>query len=295
MLYKILYNESYTVSFFLRKELAVTRTVTCISDIVPGDIFKVNGNVWGHEQAYRIAIPCLVDDKGSIVMQDTYQIDKSFSYDKACKHINNCMTSARIGAWAVNRARCDYYHKCSSILHDSDLSDGTFEFWFNVNDFEVCTDLEASAYADEDWHRGVKLYFEHGYSWTYGAIGVCVRRKNAHKLPEKVLESMINNDILCSAYFTNPYVSTVVFNSLDKLNAVYANAQEQCPKEGPRQEDYSYTVSRMYRALVAIKFTHQAQKSLKDLMQKVTDEVNELPLGDIESKCVELIDELRKQ
>lgn len=273
----------------------MTRTVTCIPDIVPGDIFKVNGDVWGHEQAYRIAIPCLVDDKESIVMQDTYQIDKSFSYDKACKHINNCMTNARIGAWAVNRARCDYYHKCSSALHDSDLADGTFKFWFNVNDFEEDKYREASTYADEDWHDGVKLYFEHGYSWTYGDVGICVRRKNARKLPEKVLASMINNDILCSAYITNPYVSCVVFNSLDKLNAAYANAREQCPKEGPRQEDYCYTVSLMYRALVAIKFIRQAQKSLEDLMQQVTDERNELPLSDLESKCTELIDQLRKQ
>lgn len=276
----------------------MTRTVTCISDIVPGDIFKVHGDVWGHEQAYRIAVPCLVDDEGSIVMQDTYQLNKSYgygSYDKACEYINDCMTNAKIGAWAVNRARGEYYHKCSSVLHDSDLADGTFEFWFNVNDFEEAKYNEASTYDDEDWHDRVKLYFEHGYSWTYGDIGICVKRKNACKLPEKVLQSMINNDILCSAYVTNPYVSCVVFNSLDKLNAAYANAREQCPKEGPRQEDYCYTVSRMYRALVAVKFIRQAQKSLKDLMQQVTEEGNELPLSDIESKCAELLDELMHQ
>lgn len=273
----------------------MTRTVTCISDIVPGDIFKVHGSVWGYQQAYRIAIPCLVDDKGSIVMQDTYQLNNVYGYDKACNYINECMTDAKTGAWAVNRARGDYYYKCSSVLHDSDLADGTFEFWFNVNDFEEDKYCEASTYADEDWHDGVKLYFAHGSSWTYGNAGICVRRKNACKLPEKVLASMINNDILCSAYVTNPYVSCVVFNSLDKLNTAYANAREQCPKEGPRQEDYCYTVSRMYKALVAIKFTRQAQNSLVDLMQQVTDEVNELPLSDLESKCTELIDELRKQ
>ena len=273
----------------------MTRTVTCISDIAPGDIFKVHGDVWGHEQAYRIAIPCLVDDEGSIVMQDTYQIDKSYGYDKACKHINDCMTNAKIGAWAVNCARDDYYYKCNSVLHDSDLADGTFEFWFNVNDFEEDRYREASTYADEDWHDGVKLYFEHGYSWTYGDIGICVRRKNACKLPEKVLGSIVNNYILCDAYFTKPYVSCTVLNSLDKLNAAYANAQEHCPKEGPRQEDYCYEVSRLYRALVAIKFTWQAQKSLNYLMKQVTDEGNELPLSDLESKCTQLIDELRKQ
>lgn len=56
----------------------MTRTVTCISDIVPGDIFKVNGDVWVHQQAYRIAVPCLVDHEGCIVMQDTYQLHKSY-------------------------------------------------------------------------------------------------------------------------------------------------------------------------------------------------------------------------
>lgn len=273
----------------------MTRTVTCISDIVPGDIFKVHGDVWGHQQAYRIAIPCLIDDKGFIVMQDTYQIDKSYGYDKACKYINDCMTDAKIGAWAVNRATGDYYYKCSSVLHDSDLADGTFEFWFNVNDFEEDKYREASTYADEDWHDGVKLYFEHGYSCTHGDVGICVRRKNACKLPEKVLGSIIYNDILCDAYFTKPYVSCTVFNRLDKLNAVYADAREHCPKEGPRQEDYCYTVSRMYRALVAIKFTRQAQKILEDLMNQVDAQELELPLSDIESKCDELLDELMKQ
>lgn len=84
----------------------MTRTVTCISDIAPGDIFKVHGDVWGHEQAYRIAVPCLVDDEGSIVMQDTYQIDKIYSYDKACKHINDCMKVPKIGAYVVKHALC---------------------------------------------------------------------------------------------------------------------------------------------------------------------------------------------
>ena len=273
----------------------MTRTVTCISDIVPGDIFKVHGDVWGYQQAYRIAIPCLVDDKGSIVMQDTYQIDKSYGYDKACKYINDCMTDVRIGAWVVNRASSDYYHKCSRVLHDSYLADGTFEFWFNVNDFEEDKYREASTYADEDWHDGVKLYSKHGYLWTYGDIGICVRRKNACKLPEKVLGSMINNDILCNAYFTKPYVSSVVLNSLDKLNAVYADAREHCPKEGTRQENYCYEVNRMYKALVAIQYTMECQKGINYLMKQVTAQERELPLSDIESKCAELIDELMHQ
>lgn len=273
----------------------MTRTVTCISDIVPGDIFKVHGDVWGHEQAYRIAVPCLVDDEGSIVMQDTYQIDKIYSYDKACKHINDCMTHAKIGAYVVKHALCQYYHKCSSVLHDSDLADDTFEFWFNVNDFEEARFNEASTYADDDWHDGVKLYFEHGFSWTYGTIGICVKRKNADKLPERVLESIITNDILCDAYFTKPYVSTFVINSLDKLNAAYANAQKQCPKEGTRQEDYCYQVNRMYKALVAVQYTIEARKSLNYLMKQVTAQERELSLSDIESKCTELIDELMHQ
>ena len=273
----------------------MTRTVTCISDIVPGDIFKVNGSVWGHEQAYRIAIPCLVDDKGSIVMQDTYQLDKSYGYDKACKYINDCMTNARIGAWAVNHARDQYYHKCSSVLHDSDLADGTFEFWFNVNDFEEDKDREASTYADDDWHDGVKLYFEHGFSLKYGAVGICVKRKNAHKLPERVLKSIITNDILCDATFTKPYVSSFALNILDKLSKSYANAQQNCPKEGPRQEDYCYQVNRMYKALVAIQYTLECQKGLNSLMKQVNDQERELSLSDIESKCVELLDELMKQ
>lgn len=273
----------------------MTRTVTCISDIVPGDIFKVNGSVWGHEQAYRIAIPCLVDDKGSIVMQDTYQIDKIYRYDKACKHINDCMKVPKIGEYTVRHALRQYYHKCSSVLHDSDLADGTFEFWFNVNDFEEAKFNEASTYADEDWHDHVKLYFEHGYSWTYGDIGICVKRKNADKLPERVLESIITDDILCDATFTKPYVSTFAFNILDKLSKSYANAQQHCPKEGPRQEDYCYQVNRMYKALVAIQYTRECQKGLNYLMKQVKDQERKLSFSDIESKCVELLDELMKQ
>lgn len=294
MLYKILYNESYTVSFFF-KESAMTRTVTCISDIVPGDIFKVHGSVWGYEQAYRIAIPCLVDDEGSIVMQDTYQIDSSYGYDKACKHINNCMTNFKIGAYAVQHALFDYYHKCSSPLQDRHLENGTFEFWFNVNEFEEAQYSEAMTYADEDWHDGVKLYFEHGYSWTYGDKGICVKRKNASKLPERILSSILSNDILCEAYFTKPYVSPVIINTLDDLKKAYVDASKQCHSDETRQQYYSNEVKRMYRTLVAVDYVLEAQKRLNSYMHEVDKQQRELPLEDIEAKCFELLDDLSKQ
>lgn len=291
MLYKILYNESYTVSFFF-KELAMTRTVTCISDIVPGDIFKVNGSVWEYQQAYNIAIPCLVDDNGSIVMLDTYQVNKCYTYDKACEHINNVITDAKIGAYAVNSVRFGYYHKCSSALHDSDFADGIFEFWFNVNEFEECKRSEAMMYADEDLHYSVKLYHEHGYSWTYGDTGICVKRKNASKLPERVLSSILSNDILCEAYFTKPYVSWLVIDKLDDLKKAYVDAGKQCNSDETRQQDYIDEVKRMYRTLVAVEYVQEAQKQLDEYMDQVTEQQNELPLSDLESKCFQLLEEL---
>jgi hypothetical protein len=36
-------------------------------------------------------------------------------------------------------------------------------------------------YKDDDVVSGIKLFFEHGYSWTYGNIGVHVVRKDAVK------------------------------------------------------------------------------------------------------------------
>ena len=273
----------------------MTRTVTCISNIVPGDIFKVNGSVWGYEQAYRIAVPCLVDDKGSIVMQDTYQISSLYGYYKACKYINNIATNYKIGAYAPIRARNTYYHKCSSPLQDKDLANGTFEFWFNVNEFEEAQYREAMMYADEDWHDGVKLYFEHGYSWTYGDKGICVKRKNAPKLPERILSSILSNDILCEAYLTRPYVSTVVIDKLDDLRKAFADASKQCNVVEARQQYYSNEVKRLYKSLVTIEYVLEAQKQLNDYMHQVIEQENELPLRDIEYKCAELLDELMHQ
>lgn len=110
-----------------------------------------------------------------------------------------------------------------------------------------------------------------------------------------MLASIITNDILCDAYFTKPYVSTFVLNSLDNPSAAYANAREQCPKEGTRQEDYCHQVNRMYKALVAIQYTIEARKGLNYLMKQVTDQELKLSISDIESKCNELLDELMHQ
>ena len=41
--------------------------------------------------------------------------------------------------------------------------------------------------------RGVKLYFEHGYSWNYGPVGVILVRKDAEKNSKCVLNKAIDD------------------------------------------------------------------------------------------------------
>ena len=41
--------------------------------------------------------------------------------------------------------------------------------------------------------HGVKLYFEHGYSWDYGPVGVILVRKDAEKNSKCILNKAIDN------------------------------------------------------------------------------------------------------
>lgn len=219
------------------------RTVTCINDIVPGDVFKVSCCTWpgtANDQCYFIAIPCLRKD-GTYWMQDTYELDNPCygenKYQRVCEDICKRFTDIAYGEYAVNSAICNYYYQNQKQLTNESLQDGTFTFWFNVNDYAPVADEERDDYRESDVIDGVKLFFEHGYLWHHGAVGVSLVRKNAVKSAARVLSNFILNSIMRESWYCTPsvhskykenaaHVQQLLYTSkLDMQDGIITNAE----------------------------------------------------------------------
>ena len=140
----------------------------------------------------------VVDEKGNLWMQDTYQIQRP-----SMKPEEDTVTDSQIRvminygdgehSWCLNRARGNYYYKNQAMITSED----------ELNRYELVADLrdyrglkkgeDYRDYKDEDVIHGIKLFFEHGYSWTYGNIGVHLVRKGAKKSNVSLLKKYIQD------------------------------------------------------------------------------------------------------
>lgn len=169
--------------------------------VIFGGLYKVKSGTWNsngglNDQCYYLAVP-IMDDNGDVWMQDTYQL--SFPSMKN----GQTQTEAAIErlfefgegykGWAVKNARYNYYYKNQmKITNSSQLEN--FELIADLHDYRPfkCGE-DYRDYNDGDVLHGVKLYFEHGYSWNYGAVGVKLVRKDAKKNPVRVLEKAMQD------------------------------------------------------------------------------------------------------
>ena len=156
-----------------------------IDKVIFGGIYRVPSGQWGDDQSNRMCIP-VVDEKGNLWMQDTYQIQRP-----SMKPEDESVTDAQIRvmisygdgkhSWCLNRARGNYYHKNQTMItSESELA--RYELIADLRDYRGLKKGEDYRdYKSDDVIGGIRLFFEHGYSWTYGNIGVYVVRKDAVK------------------------------------------------------------------------------------------------------------------
>ena len=238
-------------------------------DVKPGDVFKVSYDIWGNDQAYHIAIPCLLKD-GSFGMIDTYQI----SYQGGCREkekykcardkIIKCATDPKIGDWTYYSSCENFYYKNHCKLNDNESK---FTYWFNVNDYEYATNDDSYKYKDDDVLHGVKLYFEHGYSWHYGSVGIDLKKKNALIVPYLEFHVRVKNIADMSS---NPYASTLFLNNIfsigrDIIDSEYISNTE-CVKQ----------LRNDYVSLLRVEKLDELEKILKTFQKSTSEFVRNL-------------------
>lgn len=205
-----------------------------IDKVVFGGLYKVKSGTWKmspngwmvNDQCYLWAVP-IMDDKGNLWMQDTYQLPYPYRLNGKSKTdaaIDDvCSFGPGYSGWVVKRARADYYYKNQMMIaSDDDLSH--FEFVADLHDYRgLKTGENYRDYKSEDLIHGVKLYFEHGYSWDYGPVGVILVRKDAEKNSKCILNGAID-DVL--AELRRPHGAYGW--AISKLT----NALERCADDG---------------------------------------------------------------
>ena len=175
-----------------------------IDKVVFGGLYKVKSGTWEmgpngwmvNDQCYLWAVP-IMDDKGNLWMQDTYQLPYPSSLNGKSKTdaaIDDvCSFGPGYSGWVVKRAIGNYYYQNQrKIESEDDLS--RFEFVADLHDYRgLKTGEDYRDYKSEDLIHGVKLCFEHGYSWNYGPVGVILVRKDAEKNSKCVLNKAIDD------------------------------------------------------------------------------------------------------
>ena len=175
-----------------------------IDKVVFGGLYKVKSGTWKmspngwmvNDQCYLWAVP-IMDDKGNLWMQDTYQLPYPYSLNGKSKTdaaIDDvCSFGPGYNGWVVRRAIGDYYYRNQrKIESEDDLSH--FELVADLHDYRgLKTGEDYRDYKSEDLIHGVKLYFEHGYSWNYGPVGVILVRKDAEKNSKCILNKAIDD------------------------------------------------------------------------------------------------------
>lgn len=142
-------------------------------------------------------VPVLGDD-GDVYLVDTAVLSipsgkKDESRDDSA--IRRCIElSEKNCQYAVYSIKSDYYNGEQYVRGPYRMGDelpGEFEEVFDLRDLRgIKKGVEDERWFDEgDKVRNVRLYREHGYSWSYGDIGVTLVRKGAEPLLGKKLDA----------------------------------------------------------------------------------------------------------
>lgn len=128
-------------------------------------------------------------------------------------------------SWCLNHARGNFYHKNQKKITSED----------ELNRYELIADLrdyrglkkgeDYRDYKDDDVVSGIKLFFEHGYSWTYGNIGVHLVRKDAVKNNVSLLRKYVQD--LYSA-MDRPYSSNFRANYVRESLKIVEKTEGDC-------------------------------------------------------------------
>ena len=204
-----------------------------IDKVVFGGLYKVKSHTWPrmnqlfeNDQCYLWAVP-IMDDKGNLWMQDTYQLPYPSSLNGKSKTdaaIDDvCSFGPGYNGWVVKRAIGDYYYKNQRKIESEDNLD-RFEFVADLHDYRgLKTGEDYRDYKSEDLIRGVQLYFEHGYSWNYGPAGVILVRKGAEKNSKCILNKAID-DVNSALKWPRGAYGTYIENLTDAI--------EKCAQDG---------------------------------------------------------------
>lgn len=204
-----------------------------IDKVVFGGLYKVKSHTWPrmnqlfeNNQCYLWAVP-IMDDKGNLWMQDTYQLPYPSSLNGKSKTdaaIDDvCSFGPGYSGWVVKRAIGNYYYKNQRKIESEDDLDH-FEFVADLHDYRgLKAGEDYRDYKSEDLIRGVKLYFEHGYSWNYGPVGVVLVRKDAEKNSKCILNKAID-DVNAALKWPRGAYNGAILRLTDAL--------EKCVKDG---------------------------------------------------------------
>lgn len=161
--------------------------------VVFGGLYRYNPSEY--EQHYGWAVPVLAGDK--VFMQDTYQINrpaikKDQSVYDACVEMINSFSDSERGKSVIWYSDYNYASKANEIITEGNLDKYTFVC--DLNDYR---ELDRSEYKewfdDNDVVNHVKLFFEHGYKWDLGSVGITIVKKDANPVPVLQLEEKIDS------------------------------------------------------------------------------------------------------
>lgn len=183
--------------------------------VVFGGLYRPLHNRWNNDQTSGFCVP-VVDENGDLWMQNTYQIENPYQgRDKNTDAQIQRMIKYGDGEhyWCLRKARADYYYPNQEKITREEQLD-KYEFVADLKEYRSLKQGEDQRdYDESDVLRGVKLFFEHGYSWNYGWVGVTLVRKDAVKNSVCILNRKID-DLFYD--MKQPYSSQYSFNEVIK-------------------------------------------------------------------------------
>lgn len=236
-----------------------------IDKVVFGGLYEVKSGTWNssggfNDQAYYLAVP-VMDKDGNLWMQDTYQLPHPSSLNGKSKTdaaIDDvCSFGPGYSGWVVKRAIADYYYKNQKQIYFEDDLD-RFELIADLHDYRgLKAGEDYRDYKSEDLIRGVQLYFEHGYSWDYGPVGVILVRKDAEKNSKCVLNKAIE-DVNAALKWPRGAYRTDIENLTDAL--------EKCAQDGNLDDKLH---KKAYDALAMSEKLDEMNKELNEFYNKL--------------------------
>ena len=210
---------------------------------------KINPN-YPSEQNYGQFLRVTVDEEGSKLHGQTWMID---TYHISClnwpvggktdKSIEGLISMNTISEWGLCKLKGDCYYNASVELTENTAK--YFTEFCDLTEVEPLSYRKAQYYNEEDIFYNVHLYFEHGYSFYSGDIGVTLIRKNAQENYERKLNTLAKEAIdACDSYGTYDNFSYTV-KDFEKLAFEH--------RDNPRILDLWQKVSNAYQTALKVK------------------------------------------